>query len=57
MVELEEGVIYFLVGIKKFWISVYILKTPFFTKSVLNNFDETLRQIFLELQQVSLRAL
>ena len=47
MVELKENVhvVYFLVGIKTFEISVYVYKNPIFTNDV-NNF-ETLRQIFL----------
>ena len=46
MIELQENVIYFLVGIKTFEISAYV-KTAFLQKNV-NNF-ETLRQIFLSL--------
>ena len=54
MVELQENVVYFLIGIKTFEISAYV-QNLFFTKNV-NNF-ETLTQIFLSLQQIGLRAL
>ena len=50
----KETVIYLLVGIKIFEISAYF-ENRIFTRNV-NNF-ETLRQIFLLLQQISLRAL
>ena len=57
MVEIAiENAIYFLIGMKTLEISAYVYNR-IFTKYVNNDNFKTLRQIFLQLRQLSLRAL